>query len=150
MATEKGIVTKVFPSYVMVKATRSESCDSCASRDACHMLGGEGNQVEIETLNPVNAREGDEVLFSIKTASIIKLALLLYILPVIFLFAGAVTGEKIAGFLPYDPSVVTALSGFSFLIFSLILVIFAGRHLEKKRDYRPQIIRILKPGKRDF
>lgn len=148
MATEKGTVTKVFPEFALVKSTRSSSCESCSSKDACHLMGGEGNQVEIEALNSVNAQEGDRVLLSLKTASLFKLSFLLYILPIIFLFAGAIIGEKIAALFSYDPSSASAFVGFLFLLCSLGVVVVTGRRLEKKREYRPQIIRILQPGKR--
>lgn len=144
MAIERGIVTSVFPEFALVRSTRSSSCESCASKDACHLMGGEANQVEIEAINVVNARVGDRVLLSIESASLLKLSFLLYILPILFLFTGALIGEKIAPSLSYSPSSVSAIMGFFFFISSLGIVIVTGRRLEKKKAYRPHIIRILK------
>jgi len=110
-------------------------------------MGGGGNQVEIDALNPLNANVGDRVILSIKPASLFKLTFLLYILPVIFLLFGAITGEKLSESLPYDASVVSALMGFLFFFISLFIVILTGRRLEKKDEYRPEIIRILQPGR---
>ena len=144
MATEKGVVTKVYPTHALVMTTKSSACEACSSRDACEMMGG-GNQVEIKAINTADARLGDRVVISIKPSSLFKLTFLLYILPIIMLLIGAILGENMASSM--DPSVLSAMLGFVFFFASLIGIVFITRRLEKKKVYQPEIIRILPPEK---
>ncbi len=61
MATEKGKVIKLMSDYALVASTKSSSCESCSTKDACHVMGG-GHDVEIETINTIGATVGDKVL----------------------------------------------------------------------------------------
>ena len=144
MATEKGVITKVYPTYALVMTTKSSACEACSSRDACQMMGG-GNQVEIKAINTANARLGDRVVISIKPSSLFKLTFLLYILPIIMLLFGAILGENMASSM--DSSIQSAMLGFVFFFASLICIVFITRRLEKKKVYQPEIIRILPPEK---
>lgn len=146
MATEKGIVTKVYPTHALVMSSKSSACEACSSRDACEMMGG-GKQVEIKAINSANARPGDRVVISIKPSSLFKLTFLLYILPIIMLLIGAILGENMGASSSMDSSVFSAILGFVFFFSSLICIVFITRRLEKKKVYQPEIIRILPPEK---
>ncbi len=87
---------------------------------------------------------GDNVLISFRTKSLMTVTFLHYILPVIFLIAGAVLGEKLSVIYGYDSAKLSAGLGFLFLAISFMIVIFIGRRLEKRKDYKPEIIRILR------
>ncbi len=145
MAIEKGIVKETLNSHALVKSTKSSACESCSTKDACNVMGG-GNEVEIEALNTAGAKAGDTVLISFQTSSLFKLTFLLYIFPIIFLFIGAITGEKLSVHWGADPSKISAI--FSFLLFfiSLAIVVFISRRLENKRAYKPEIIKIVSEG----
>ncbi len=57
----------------------------------CHKCSGCGAQAEvliIEALNPIGARAGDFVVLSSDTGQVLKLALLVYILPLVLFFLG--------------------------------------------------------------
>ena len=142
MAIERGIVKKTYNSHALVVSTKSSACESCSSKGACNVMGG-GNEAEIEALNTAGAMEGDAVLISFKTSSLFKLTFLLYIFPVIFLFIGAITGEKIAVSMNSDPSKISALLSFVLFFISLGIVIFTSRNLEKKKEYKPEIIKVV-------
>ena len=56
-------------------------------------MGG-GNDMEVEAINEVQAQVGDHVILNFETASLLKATFFLYVFPIIFMFAGALTGQK--------------------------------------------------------
>lgn len=145
MAIERGIVKEILGSHALVISTKSSSCESCSSKDACNVMGG-GNEVEIEALNTVHAEAGDTVLISFQTSSLFKLTFLLYIFPIIFLFMGAIVGEKLSIYAQADPSKISAIFSFVLFFISLGIVILVSRKLEKKQEYKPEIIKVVAKG----
>jgi sigma-E factor negative regulatory protein RseC len=143
LTTEKGTITKVGAGTAWVKATRSGACGSCTSRDVCHTLGGGGHETEVEAINVCGAREGDRVVISFKTASLLKASFLLYVFPVLSMIAGALLGQTAAPALDFDSSGFSAICGISFLVISFLFVRKKGNRLGTQDDYRPKIIRIL-------
>jgi sigma-E factor negative regulatory protein RseC len=143
LTTEKGTVTKVGVGTAWVKATRSGACGNCASRDVCHTLGGGGHETEVEAINVCGAREGDRVVISFKTASLLKASFLLYVFPVFGLIAGALLGQTAAPVLGFDSSGFSAICGMAFLAFSFLFVRQKGNRMGMQDNYRPRIIKIL-------
>ena len=144
MATEEGIVTKVFSSTALVKCTKSASCESCSAKGFCDTAGGGSDDIEIETINAVGAKVDDRVSISFKTSSLLKVSFLVYMVPVLFLMLGGVIGDKIAPIFNYDNSLFSIFLGFLFLFAAFFFVKAKGKELSKKDTYQPKIIKILK------
>ncbi len=147
MATEEGIVTKVYSSTAWVKCTKSAACESCSAKGFCDTVGGGGgsdDDVEVEAINAVGAKVDDRVTISFETSSLLKVSFLVYMVPVLFLILGVVIGDKIAAILNYDQSIFSMLTGFLFLFAAFFFVKTKGKELSKKDEYQPKIIRILK------
>jgi len=146
LATEKGIVTKVYSSIACVKCSKSAACESCSAKDFCDTAkgGGSDDDVEVEAINAVGAKVDDKVTISFETSSLLKLSFLVYMVPVLFLIFGVVIGDKIAPIFNYDQSMFSVLVGFLFLFAAFFFVKVKGKELSKKEAYQPKIIRILK------
>lgn len=142
MPTEQGIVIRIDASVTWVKTTRSGACENCASRGACHAMGGE-KEVEVEVLNPVGARPGDLVVIKIDTSPLLKATFLIYLFPILLLMAGAGAGEWISRSIGWDSSAPAAVLGFGSLAGGLVLVKILGRRLSQQNAYRPRIVRII-------
>lgn len=144
MATEEGIVIKLpSSSTALVKTIRSSACKSCSSKKSCHTADG-GQEMEVETINALNARAGDTVVIEFKTGSLLKASFLIHVFPILCLLAGAIVGQEIASEINFDPSGASALVGFSFFVIAILLVRMRSEKMAQKDEYKPNIIRIKK------
>lgn len=139
MALERGEVIRVNNGTALVKTNRTEACKSCASRSSCHTSGQE---MEVEAINLADAREGDTVIMSMQTSSLLKISFLLYILPVLLLIVGAVVGGRAGVAYGVNESASAAASGFLLFLVAFFFIVRKGNRMARKDDYRPKIIRV--------
>ena len=92
MIEETGVVTKAEGITAKVLVQKRGSCESCAATGVCESSKG---GMEIEALNPVQARVGQRVKVSIKPQVYLKGTMLIYGLPLIALLAGAILGKDL-------------------------------------------------------
>ncbi len=142
MATEEGIVHRTEATTAWITTTRSSACETCAAKGSCSTLE-RGEKMEVKALNTVQAQVGDRVAFSVQNRSLLKLAFLLYIFPILALFAGALTGQEAASFFAIDATLLSVISAFSFFLSAFGLVRAIGKRLAHKDEYQTRIIRIL-------
>jgi len=143
MVTEEGIVIKMDGESAWVKATRTGACESCSARSSCHVMGG-GKEMEVSAINAAGAQVDDRVVMSFGTAPLLKATFLLYLVPILAMMAGAVIGQVLEIPLKLDPAIGSPLLAFLFFILAVIFVRSKGNALGRRREYRPQIIRVLK------
>ncbi|MFH2064774.1 MAG: SoxR reducing system RseC family protein [Pseudomonadota bacterium] len=144
MATEDGIVIRLETKTAWVKTKKSSACESCASRKSCNVMGG-GDEMEVEVINSAGAAIGDQVVISFETASLLKATFLLYVFPILCMFAGAVIGQEIAVQIQLSTSVSSAVFGFLFFLISIVFIRVKANKMGRQDRYRPRIIRIKKP-----
>lgn len=126
----------------LIKAQRTTSCDSCASKKVCH--GVTETDMVIEVLNPVNAKAGDEVVFTVGAATVLKAGVFAYLVPLIGFIAGVVIGQMAAEkvFPGRDADLVSAALGFAFLAVTFFGIYLYGKKA-KKGSYMPTIVKIV-------
>ena len=93
MATEEGIVIKIDSSTAWVKTTKTHACKACGARASCNVMGG-GKEMEVEAINYAGAKVGEKVVLFFETSPLLKATFMLYVLPVLFLIAGAFIGTR--------------------------------------------------------
>lgn len=141
MATEQGVVVRIDAAGAWVKTVRSEACDSCNSKGACHTMGG-GKEMEVAVLNPIGARVGDRVVIKLGTSPFLKATFLVYMFPVLLLVVGAAAGEWISRSAGLGSPLPSALLGFGSLAAGLLFMRIIARRLAEKAEYRPRITRV--------
>jgi len=141
VATEQGVVVRIDAAGAWVKTVRSEACDSCASKGACHTMGG-GKEMEVAVLNPIGARVGDRVVIKLGTSPFLKATFLVYMFPVLLLVVGAAAGEWISRSAGLGSPLPSALLGFGSLAAGLLFMRIIARRLAEKAEYRPRITRV--------
>jgi len=99
--------------------------------------------MEVEAINDAGAKVGQNVVLSFETAPLLKATFLLYVLPILFLLAGAIIGDKITPFFNFDESTLSIIIGLLFFGLAIVFVKLKGNKLAKKDAYRPKVIRIL-------
>ena len=142
MATEEGIVLKLqSPTTALVKTTKSSACEGCASKESCNSMGS-GKEMEVEVINPANAKEGDKVVIEFKSSSLLKASFLIHIFPILCLVAGAIVGQEVAVKFSLDKSATSAIFGFLFFVLAFLIVRLVGEKMADKDSYKPRIIRV--------
>ncbi|MBI5643490.1 MAG: SoxR reducing system RseC family protein [Deltaproteobacteria bacterium] len=140
---EYGLVVQIKRNAAVIKTQRSTACDGCASKKSCGS-GSAGSEVLLEVSNPVGAKVGDRVVFSVGTASILKAGLILYLAPILSFIAGVVLGQTVGTniFPEQNPDLVSGLLGLVFLILAFIGLKVYNGIIDKSKTFRPQILRV--------
>jgi len=100
--------------------------------------------MKVTVSNSARAGEGDRILINIDTAPLLKASFLLYVFPILLMIVGAVIGQEIALSRGMAPSGLSAVFAFLFFGVSFVIIKIRGAGMSKKKEYRPDIIRILR------
>jgi len=142
MITEQGIIETVSGLRAMVRVEKSSACASCQSRESCHEASGK--DMIIEVANDLGAREGDRIEISIPGGSFLILSLLVYLLPVAALIAGAVLGGAFAGALHMNGTVASIVGGCLGIGVTFYGLKRLDRSTRGQKEFRPRMTRILR------
>ena len=142
MATEQGVVLRTDVDAAWVKTTRSSACQGCTARKSCHSLSG-SQEMEVKALNVAGAREGDRIVLSFETRSLLKATFLIYVFPIIFLIAGAALGQALTTVMAISSSALSVLLGFVFFLTALFIIKARANKMARKKAYQPKITKIL-------
>ncbi len=117
---EIGVVKSTEGDIAKVIVERKSVCDQC-EQNTC-LITDKG--AEIEAINYINAKEGQKVKIAMKPYTYLKGTILIYGVPVIALIIGAIFGKGFLTqvFTDFDPDVLSAISGFSALIASFVIL----------------------------
>ncbi len=133
---QEGIVISAAGEMARVKTSRHNDCENCG---ACP-----GNAaIVLDARNPLGAKPGQQVMIEVQEIGMLKSAFIVYMLPLIAMFAGAVAGgyaAEQAGSASYWYQVTGALV-------ALVIAIMYIRHFDKRagsnKNMQPVITRIL-------
>ncbi|MDF1630176.1 MAG: SoxR reducing system RseC family protein [Alcanivoracaceae bacterium] len=114
MIEEQGRVVAVESGAVWVETVRHTSCQSCAASKGCGhaLLDGQraGARATVRALSTDAFRVDDLVVVGIPEGLLMRGAVLVYLVPLLLLFAGALVGEQFTGSF-VDPAAVGGLLG---------------------------------------
>ena len=131
---EVGIVQNIFGDYADVAIVRKTACgENCIS---CKGGCTPGEQI-VRAKNAAFAKQGDRVAVELGGQKVVKAAFLAYIVPIIFLVAGTLIGQKIFG--SEWPGIVT---GLICMAACLLVIHFIDAH--KKEAYELTITEVLR------
>ncbi len=141
MITESALVVRRSDRFAFVRSESQHFCKRCAEGRGCgSQLGGfilknRLHEVRALVCDPT-VRPGDRVLLGLSGDTLLKTALLVYGLPLVFLFAGALAGAGggEAG------AMIGALAGLST---GLLTVRLLSRRLATNDRWQPVILRRL-------
>lgn len=105
MIEEQGRVVAVEADSIWVETVRSTACDSCSANKGCghavidRQQAGARARIEVLLDGRVMPALGDHVVIGIPEGALMRGALMVYLLPLLTLFAGALagTGRELAG-----------------------------------------------------
>ncbi|HHD12180.1 MAG TPA: hypothetical protein ENK42_07040 [Deltaproteobacteria bacterium] len=139
---ETGTVIEVRGDTVLIRTEKKSACESCASREVCHSVSEK--DVVLEALNPIGAKKGDRVVFTVHATTLVKAGLLVYLFPLAGFIAGVVAGQLLGDALPaIDKDLLSALLGFGLMGVVFVVVNLYSRKKERLKEYMPRVVRIL-------
>jgi len=118
-----------------VETRRSGSCESCKARGGCSGLGG-GREARVWVTDPLGVAEGERVVVAVPGELVVQASLLLYLVPVLALLAGAVLGNRLAPGFGLNPDLGAAVLG----VVAMALAFGAARLLGRRAGPGPRIV----------
>jgi len=143
MLSEQGIVEEIKNGKAIVKVERGEACKHCSQKGTCGISFGSNREILIEVDNTLNAKVGDKVELSVPSGSLVKIAFLVYILPIFSLLFGAYEGAQVAVKIGFSSSAGSILGALLLLIFSFYVLKKIDNSFRKKEAYKIRMTRIL-------
>lgn len=141
MEIEQGIVEKASKRKAMVRIQKSSACATCSSKDSCDVSSDK--KIVIEVANDLQAKTGDRVELSMPESSLLKLSLLVYLLPVVALIAGACLGAELAPVLNMDTTLASVIFGASAMAMVYCVLRWLDGISNFREKYYPRMTRIL-------
>ncbi|KAA0258823.1 SoxR reducing system RseC family protein [Deferribacter autotrophicus] len=129
------VISKKQDGKVVVALTPSVGCGNCKSKESCATAHGKSHHFELQT--DMNVKVGDMVEIGIPKKSVYTNGLLVYIMPVIMLFLGALLGTVLDK--NFATNFATPLFSISFLVIYFIIL----KLLTKNKENKLIIIKIL-------
>jgi len=138
---EEGVVTELLNNnYANVKIPKKTSCGLCDHKGFCNPFGKD--HMVIAADNKLKAIVGQKVRIEVRAADEGKAITILYVIPLITMFIGALIGNALNLFENKDAS--AAFFSFLFLVITFLAIRYYSRtKYEKNISYKPIIIEIL-------
>lgn len=143
MPVEQGIVKETNNHRATVRVERSSACEHCSARGTCGIDLGSDKEIFIEVENRLNAKAGDRVELSMPAGSLIKMAIMVYILPIFSLIFGAYEGGNMASHIGISSGIGSIIGALILLIISFFVLRKIDRYIKQKDSYKVKMIRIL-------
>lgn len=145
MIEEHGRIITAHDGYAWVETQRRSSCDKCSANAGCgtsvlsRVLGQ--RRTRVRALDPLGAQAGDEVIIGIEDAMLVRSSLAAYLVPLLGLLLGALSGGALGrrlGLGEETGSILCALAG---LAATLVWLRFHSRRTARDRRYQPVVLR---------
>ena len=136
--TQTAIVTEVVGNKARIQVKRVSAC-----AHNCEKCGGGCSEmmksapVSVLAKNPLGAKTGDKVIVASDSGSILRVAALVYLLPIILFFTGYFLSKY---FLPGEGTAI-ALGGLCFTL-SLVVIVLADRIMKNRNKDLFSIVEI--------
>lgn len=101
MIEEQGRVVAVESGAVWVETLRKSTCSSCSANTGCGQglldkLGVSGRRGHVRALSDLQLRIGDAVVIGVREDLLVRGSLLVYLVPLLGLFAAALLANQLA------------------------------------------------------
>ena len=136
MKTEQGLVIEVIDNITKIKVGRHSDCSNCGGCPG-------GDSVIISANNKIGAKVGDRVTFEMKEVDVLKGAFIVFVLPLIIAFMGAVLGGFIGTYIGSNINISRIIGGITAFLLSMIFVKLFDRAATASEKSKPEIISIL-------
>jgi len=146
MIEESAKIVGVIEDFAWVETQRKSTCGSCQVNKGCgtsllsNVLGQKRTRLKVR--NPEGYQAGDQVVLGLEEGALVKGSLLLYSLPLLFMFVSAILGYSL--FFLYELTYSEGykiLFSFAGLIFGFWFVAKRSSKLSSDSRYQASILR---------
>lgn len=140
-------VVAVDSGQITVSCQQETSCGHCASRDSCgtgivsKAMLGRSHQINISTNEKIIL--GQVVEIGLSERSMLSSALLVYMLPLLFLVGGSLIGQYIFIDLAASSQLGVIVSAAVATTVGLMIARYYAKRLDGDAAYKPSLIRVL-------
>lgn len=145
MPKQIGLVTQNLPQGLTeVLTERKGACGGCQPTHGCSTCLT-SSKMKARVLNPVGANPGDVVEIHMDNRAIYYSAIILYGLPLIGLFAGAVLGAGVGNRWFENVSLSAALFGLGGIGLGFFMAMMIGNSAYARQHFTPTITQVVTP-----
>jgi sigma-E factor negative regulatory protein RseC len=157
MIEERAEVVGIDDDDIWVETQRRSACAKCAVNNGCgtavlgKVIGVKRSRVRV--LNPKNTRVsiGDEIVVGINEQALVRGSLMIYLVPLIFMFLFGLLGEVLSQQLNIkNPDLLAIALGLCGLITGFYLVKRFSRDIRSDSRYQPVLLHRVIPSKTDL
>jgi len=127
MVEEQGVIVSVEGQIAKIAPLSQSGCQSCSSSSVCGtsllkpLFGKKQRTLAAE--NTINAKPGDQVIIGLNRTALVLASLMVYLLPLILLVVGAISGAAIAhAFSMADTELVSIICGLGTASLAFVVV----------------------------
>lgn len=142
MIEETVLVVKTDDEFAWVDAQRQSACGQCSAQKGCGtgvLAGVFGKKMSnIKVINSAHAKAGDLVVIGLRESSLLKSAMISYLLPLILILAGALVVRMFFNIQNEIGIIFGALCGF------IVSIFYLRNHAERIKSnpaYQPVVLR---------
>ncbi|MDX1803118.1 MAG: SoxR reducing system RseC family protein [Alcanivorax sp.] len=144
MIEEQGVVVAVEPGAIWVETVRASTCGACQARAGCgHHLINQQQSGQRARLRVVTDREdyrvGDSITLGLPEQALMQGALLVYGLPLLLLFTGALVGSCV----PVTRVDASAVGGIAGLLAGFVINRVLSRRQTHQARYQPRVLAVV-------
>lgn len=132
---QEGVVVSNEGDFARVNVQTHSSCESCGACDSSKMI--------ILAFNPLKARPGQMVRFVMTEGNMMRIAFILFILPLLAIFAGAFIGHLLAQTIHFHQTASMVIGGAVLFVLSILNILLYDRKYKLKTGNFAEIIEIL-------
>jgi len=133
---QEGIVISVAGEMARVKTSRHNDCENCG---ACP-----GNSaIVLDARNPLGAKPGQLVLIEVQEVGMLKSAFIVYMLPLIAMFLGAMAGGYAAERFSHEALWFQVAGAGAAFAAAVLYIRYFDKSASSNKNMQPVIIRVL-------
>ena len=132
---QEGFIVNLDGDLAKIRVAPNADCDNCGSCNMQHM--------EIVAYNAVNASPGQKVRFTMANDNMIKISLIVFVMPLLSIFAGLYLGYLAALFTGFNQSALMTAGVALFLGAAIAIIYIYDKKYKLNRSNFPQIIEVI-------
>jgi sigma-E factor negative regulatory protein RseC len=133
---QEGFVLKLEGDLAKIKVAPNADCDNCGACNIVHM--------ELLAYNSVNAAPGQKVKFTMIQDNMLKISFMIFILPLLSLFAGLYAGSLVSSFYNINSTGPMTAGGLLMVGLAIAIIFFYDKKYKLNKSNFPQIIEVIK------
>ena len=133
---QEGFIMHLEGDLAKVKVAPNAECDNCGACNLVHM--------EILAYNPVMAAPGQKVRFTMIQDNMLRISFMIFILPLLSLFAGLYAGSLVASISNINNTGAMAAGGMLMVALAVVIIFFYDKRYKLNKSNFPQIIEVIK------